>query len=92
MLLAQLNRSVESRPDKRPFMSDLKESGALEQDATTIILLYRDEVYKENTELKGIGEFIIGKARNGPKGSIKVQYHGPCMHYRNLEKGNYEHY
>lgn len=91
VLLAQLNRSVESRTDKRPMMSDLKESGAIEQDATTVILLYRDEVYNEHSELKGIGELIIAKARNASVGSVKVQFAGPCMHYRNLVKGNYEH-
>ncbi|WP_392562220.1 replicative DNA helicase [Orbus sturtevantii] len=87
VLLAQLNRSVENRPDKRPLMSDLKESGALEQDATSVILLYRDEVYNEHTEFKGMGEFIIAKARNASVGSVKVQFNGPCMHYRNLAKG-----
>lgn len=89
VLLAQLNRSVENRPDKRPLMSDLKESGAIEQDATTVILLYRDEVYNEHSEFKGMGEFIVAKARNASVGSVKVQFDGPCMHYRNLVKGNY---
>lgn len=61
-LLAQLNRSPDSRPDKRPIMSDFKESGAIEQDATNVILLYREEVCNENSDSKGIGEFIIAKA------------------------------
>lgn len=91
VLLAQLNRSVESRTDKRPMMSDLKESGSIEQDATTIILLYRDEVYNPHSELKGIGELIIAKARNASVGSVKVQFTGPCMHYRDLAKGHDEH-
>lgn len=86
VVLSQLNRSVESRPDKRPNLADLKESGALEQDATTVIFLYRDEVYNENTENRGIAELIIAKSRNGPTGTVRAQFNGPCMNYRNLAK------
>lgn len=62
LLLAQLNRSPDNRTDKRPIMSDFKESGAIEQDATNVILLYREEICNENSDSKGIGEFIIAKA------------------------------
>lgn len=84
ILLSQLNRSVESRPDKHPLLSDLKESGSLEQDATTVILLYRDEVYNENSEFKGTGELIVAKARNAATGKVLVKFDGPYMHYQNL--------
>ena len=88
MALSQLNRSLEKRPDKRPMMSDLRESGAIEQDADTILFLFREEVYeKEKEEVKGIAEVIIGKQRNGPIGDASVAFQHEFTRFENLAHG-----
>jgi replicative DNA helicase len=87
--LSQLNRSLETRPNKRPVMSDIRESGSIEQDADLILFIYRDEVYNENTADKNIAELIIGKQRNGPIGSLKLRFDGHFTRFDNLEQYQY---
>ena len=83
--LSQLSRAVEQRPDHRPMLSDLRESGAIEQDADAILFLYRDDYYNENSEDKGLAECIVGKNRHGETGTVKLQWFGQFQTFTNRE-------
>jgi replicative DNA helicase len=86
--LSQLSRSVEARTNKRPMMSDLRESGSIEQDSDLVIMLYRDEYYNNDTPDRNIAEVIITKHRNGPTGTVKLLFDPQFTRFRNLAQPN----
>jgi replicative DNA helicase len=93
ILVSQLNRGCEARQDKRPLMSDLRDSGCIEQDADAVLFVYRDEYYNAESEDKGIGEVIVAKQRNGPTGIVRLRFSARCAKWDTLAPGDYhDHY
>jgi len=88
LALSQLNRSCEARDDKRPRLSDLRESGAIEQDADAVLLLHREELYSKKKEVKGKAEVIVAKQRNGPTGTVKLRFNAPCLKFTDETDAN----
>ena len=86
MTLSQLSRAPEQRADHRPILSDLRDSGAIEQDADIVMFLYRDEYYNNETEAKGLGELIIAKQRNGETGTIELTWLGQYTKFADLSR------
>ena len=84
--LSQLSRAVESRPDKRPVLSDLRESGSIEQDADIVMMIYREDYYDEFTDKKGVTEIFIRKNRNGPTGTVQLMFQGKNQRFTEIEK------
>lgn len=88
VVLSQLSRAVEQRPNHRPMLSDLRESGAVEQDADVVMFIYRDEYYNPDTDQQGVAEWIIGKQRDGAVGTVKLQFHNEYVRFANLAVGS----